>query len=147
MGTTRSGFTLIEMMTAITVMGTAAAMAFPQVAVTVSHARVNQAATVAAGEFEMASSLADRQRKPVRITVDPSYKTIVIADRSTGAILSEKKYGLVSEYRLSRLIGVPAQIDIFPNGTVSGSLRLTMQIDNYVRHVTMTRAGQVRVTP
>jgi hypothetical protein len=43
--------------------------------------------------------------------------------------------------------GSPTTIDLFPNGTVSQSLTLTFTLDGYTRHVTMTRAGQVRVTP
>ena len=42
---TRGGYTVIEMIMALCVAGTAAAMAIPKVSQTVSHTRVNQAAS------------------------------------------------------------------------------------------------------
>jgi prepilin-type N-terminal cleavage/methylation domain-containing protein len=147
MRTTRAGFTLIEIMMVVTVAGTAAVMAFPKVAQTVNHSRVNQAATIVAGDLELASSLADRQRKPVRITISNAAKTVTVTDRASGNVLSKKAYGITSEYHLTTVSGSPTTIDLFPNGTVSQSLTLTFTLDGYTRHVTMTRAGQVRVTP
>jgi Tfp pilus assembly protein FimT len=141
----RAGYTVIEMMMAFTVAATGVAMAVPKVGYTVSHMRVNSAANVAAAELELAASLAERQRTPVRLTIDPAARTISVTDRAAGAVLAKRAFGMQSEYDLTVLGGAPLQVDLFPNGTTSQALTLTLGINGYARTVTMTRAGQVRV--
>jgi prepilin-type N-terminal cleavage/methylation domain-containing protein len=145
MRTTHRGYTLVEMVMALTVAATAAAMAIPQVSRTVSHTRVNSAAALIVGQMERSVALAARQRKPVRITINSATKTVAVIDRATGTVLSSDKFSLTSEYHLNTLTGSPAQIDIYPNGTLSGSLTLTLGIADYSRQVTVSRAGQVRL--
>jgi len=108
--------------------------------------RVDQAAEVAAGDLSLALSLADREHKPVRITIDPALRTISVTDRG-GAILSKRAYGSTSEFTLTTLAGAPATIDLYPNGTSSGPITVTLGVLGFSRQVTMTRAGMVRVVP
>jgi len=143
----RSGFTLLETMAVLTIAGTTMTMAFPEVARTITHTRVNQAATVAAGDFELAASLADRQRKPVRVTIDASNGTLTIADRASGTILAKRLFGPTTDFKLERISGSPSQVDLFPNGTASQSATITLSLSGYARVVTVSRAGQVRLTP
>jgi prepilin-type N-terminal cleavage/methylation domain-containing protein len=147
MRSTRSGFTLIETMAVLTIAGTAMTMAFPEVVRAVSHARVNQAAAVAAGDFELAASLADRQRRPVRVTIDPVARTMTFTDRNSGTVLAQRPFGSTTDFKLERLISAPAQVDLFPNGTASQATVVTLALAGYARHITISRAGQVRVTP
>ena len=143
----RHGFTLIETMAVLTIAGTTSAMAFPEVVRAVSHARVNQAAIVAAGDFELASSLADRQRRPVRITIDATARTLTVTDRNSGVVLAKRLFGPTTDFKIESLAASPAQVDVFPNGTTSAAMRVTVGLAGYERHITVSRAGQVRVIP
>jgi hypothetical protein len=105
------------------------------------------AASVISGELEMASSLADRERKPVRVTIDPTLFTVTTTDRAAGTQLSKKPFGLTSEYHLTTLSGTVNQFDLFPNGTVSQAVTITFGLGGYNRQITMSRAAQVRLVP
>ena len=140
----RAGYTFFEMLMAFTVAATGVAMAAPKISSLVSHMRVDQAAEVTAGDLSLAASLADREHKPVRVTIDAVNHTVSVTDRG-GAILSKRAYGMTSEYDLTQLSGSPASIDLFPNGTTSQALTLTLGINGFTRHVVMTRAGLVHV--
>jgi prepilin-type N-terminal cleavage/methylation domain-containing protein len=147
MGTTRAGFTLVELMVVIVISAIASLMAFPQFTRQVNHSRVIQAASVISGDLEMASSMADRERKPVRVTIDPTLMTLTVTDRAAGTQLSKKTFGLNSEYHLTTLNGSTNQFDIFPNGTVSQAVTITFGLGGYNRQITMSRAAQVRLVP
>jgi prepilin-type N-terminal cleavage/methylation domain-containing protein len=146
MRTIRTGFTLIETMAVLTIAGTAMGMAFPEVVRAVSHARVNQAASVAAGDFELAASLADRQRRPVRITFDAVARAVTFTDRNSGTVLARRLYGATTDFKLEQLTAAPAQVDLFPNGSASQATVVTLGLAGYARYITISRAGQVRVT-
>src|SRR5262249_35406129 len=98
------GYTGIEMGLAFTIAPTGIAMAAPKITDTVSHMRVDQAAEVAAGDLALAASMADREHKPVRITIDAVARTISVTERG-GAILAKRAFGLTSEYDLTALTG------------------------------------------
>jgi Tfp pilus assembly protein FimT len=142
---TRAGYTVIEMVMAFTVAATGVAMSVPKVSYAVSHMRVNQAASVAAADLELAASLAERQRTPVRLTINPAARTVSVTDRASGAVLAKRAFGLNTEYNLTVLASLPAAVDLYPNGTTSQPIVLALGINGYTRIVTMTRAGQVRV--
>ena len=144
MRTDRAGYTVIEMVMAFTVAATGIAMSAPKISSSVSHMRVDQAAEVAAGDLALAASLADREHKPVRVTIDAAAQTISVTERG-GAILAKHAFGQASEYDLTALSGSPAQVDLFPNGTASQPITLTLGINGFTRQVVMTRAGLVHV--
>lgn len=119
----------------------------PMVSRQVSHSRVNNAAQVIAGDLEQALSLAARQRRPVRVTVDPAQRSLLIADRASGQTIGRRQYGPATDYKLETLDAAPATIDILPHGVATSAATLTVAIGGYSRRVTLTRAGQVRVQP
>jgi hypothetical protein len=43
------------------------------------------------------------------------------------------------------LLSVPGQVDFYPNGIASDSMRITIRSGGQTRIVRMTRAGQVRI--
>jgi len=137
------GYTIIEMLMAVCVAGTAAAMAIPKVAQTVNHTRVNQAAQVVQADLERAASLAARERKPIRLSF--SSLQLTVNDRNAATQLWREALGSKTEYKLTTFSGNPSQVDIYPNGTLSQALTLTMGVTGYTKTVTMSLAGQVRV--
>ena len=139
------GFTLFEMLTAIAIAGIMTALALPEVGRIVAHSRVNQATSVVAADLELAFSLAARQRRPVRITIDDATRSYTFTDRATAAVLARRVYDMNSEYKLSALSGSVASVDVFPTGVASGPDTITVRVGNYSRRVAMSRTGQVRV--
>jgi prepilin-type N-terminal cleavage/methylation domain-containing protein len=143
----RFGFTLIEMLIVLAVLAILAGALAPVVARRISHSRVNGAAQVLAGDLEMALSLAARQRRPVRVTVDAAQRSVLIADRASGQTISRHAYGPATEHKVETLSSSPASIDILPHGVATSAATLTVGIGGYSRRVTLTRAGHVRLQP
>lgn len=143
----RAGFTLVEALIAIAILGILIGALTPVVSRQITHGRVNNAAQTVAADLESALSLAGRQRRPVRLTVDPAQRSIVIADRSSGQVIVQHGYGPQSEYKLEALSSAPAVVDILPQGRATSAATVTVRTGAYSRQVTMTRAGVVRVQP
>jgi prepilin-type N-terminal cleavage/methylation domain-containing protein len=143
----RAGFTLVEALLAIVVLGILAGALAPVVSRQISHSRVNNAAQTLAADLEHALSLAGRQRAPVRVTVDPAQRLVVITDRATGTVITRRPYGAASEFKVESLTASPASLDLLPQGMATSAATLTVGIGSYSRQVTLTRAGLIRVVP
>lgn len=141
----RAGFSLIEMLVTVAMLAIMVGMAAPKVSADISHSRVNGAARVVAGDLEQALSLAGRQRRPVRVIVDPSRKEIQLVDRVNGTLISRRALGDVSEYKLYSVSGSPATVDLLPQGVATAPTVVILSAGGYSRRVTMTRGGHVRV--
>ena len=143
----RAGFSLIEMMVTVSMLGIMVGMVAPNVSRDISHSRVNGAARVVAADLEQALSMAGRQRRPVRVVIDGSAKEIQLIDRVSGNLISRRPFGDVSEYKLYSIAGSPATVDLLPHGVATASTIVTLSAGGYSRTVTMTRGGHVRVSP
>jgi type II secretory pathway pseudopilin PulG len=143
----RAAFTLVEALLAIVILGILVGALSPVVSRQISHGRVNNAVQTLAADLESALSLAGRQRSPVRVTVDPAQRAVVIANRATGAVITRRSYGPDSEFKVETLSSSPAATDLLPQGTATSAATLTVGIGSYSRQVTLSRAGLVRVQP
>jgi prepilin-type N-terminal cleavage/methylation domain-containing protein len=141
------GFTLIEVLVALAIITIMAGALAPMVARQISHSRVNGAAQATVGELEMAVSLAARQRRPVRVSVDGTTKSLLIADRASGQMIGRRAYGSQTEHKLETLSMSPASFDILPHGVATSAATVTVAIGSYSRRVTVSRAGHVRLQP
>ena len=143
----RAGFSLIEMLLTVSMLGIMIGMAAPKVSKDISHSRVNKAAQIVAGDLQQALSLAGRQRRPVRVVVDGSAKEIQLIDRVSGRLISRRNLGDVSEFKLYSVAGSPSTVDVLPHGVATATTIVTLSAGDYSRSVTMTRGGHVRVSP
>jgi len=141
-----SGFTLLEVIVALLIIGVLAAAAMPAVARAISHAGVTNAASVVAGDIEGAFSLAARQRKPVRIVFVGSTRSYTIRDRATGNVLRTRILDESFDVHVSSLTASAASVDVFPNGLSSGPVVVTLASQGHSLNVSATRAGQVRIS-
>ena len=145
---TRHGFSMMEMLVVIVILGVLSAMVGPAMSTVVRHNRVNRSATLIAADLQNAFAVAARQREPVRIQADANTRSYVFVDRKTGAILRIRTfYGDTSEYRLTRLTFTPSTIDVFPSGVSSAPLVVDLANGNYTRQVTASTAGFIRTLP
>ena len=141
----QSGFTLIETIIVLVVIAMMASVVAPKVNSAIGHSRVNNSASVIAGDLQLAFSLASRQRTPVRITVNPSGTSYTITKRD-GTVIKQRSLGAGADLHVSTMSATVSTLDVFPNGFASGPISITVGMNGYEQTISMTRAGQVRVT-
>lgn len=143
----RLGFSMIELIVIVGIIGIMATIAGPAIARIVRHQRVNRATTVITSDLQNAFAVAARQREPVRIQADNANRSYQFIDRKTGTVLRIRTfYGDTSEYKLSALNFAPATLDVFPSGISSAPLTVDLGNGDYVKQITASTAGFVRVS-
>jgi prepilin-type N-terminal cleavage/methylation domain-containing protein len=140
----RRGFTLAEMIMTLSMASIVLAIVVRPAASFVDHTHANRAAIVVAGDFDLARSIAVRQREPVRIAFDSLTMTYTISTRGSGTVLKQRVLGVASDYKLTTARFSPASIDVFPSGVSSSALTVTLGGAGFIRTVTMSRVGMVR---
>lgn len=142
----RQGFTVLELIAVVVILGIMASFAGPAFSRIVRHQRVNRAATVIATDLQNAFAVAARQRQPVRIQADANTRSYQFIDRKTQAVLRIRTfYGDTSEYHLSKLVFTPATIDVFPSGISSAAIVIDLANGDYAKQITASTAGFIRI--
>jgi type II secretion system protein H len=141
----RNGFSMLEMLVVMIIIGVLVMMIVPKMGRVMRHERVNRAAQVIVADLQNGFAMAGRQRAPVRLTFTPSTKTYVFSDRATGTVFQTRIMDSRSEYALSTLSATPTTIDVLPNGIGSTSFSITVAQGDYSRTVTASSAGFVRL--
>jgi len=143
----RRGFSIIELMAVVSIIGVLAMMVGPAMSRIVRHQRANRAATVIAADLQNAFAVAARQRQPVRIQADAATRSYQFIDRKTNAVLRIRTfYGDTSEYRLTNLVFTPATIDVFPSGISSSAITVDLANGDYSKKISASTAGFIRVS-
>jgi type II secretion system protein H len=140
------GFSLIEVLVVVVILGIMAGIAGPAMSVMVRHNRVNRATMVITSDLQNAFAVAARQRQPVQIQADSVNRSYQFVDRKTGAVLRIRTfYGDNSEYLLNSLVFTPSTIDVFPNGVSSAPLTVKLANGDYSKQIKASTAGFVRI--
>lgn len=144
----RPGFSMLEMLVVIIILGILVIIAIPRIATMIRHERVNRAAQVVAQDLQNGFAMAGRQRAPVRITFYPETQRYVFTDRATGNVLQTRLLSQGSDFSIKQMTVTPGnQVDVLPNGIGSVSFVVTLANGDYSRKVTASSAGFVRMTP
>lgn len=141
----RSGFSMIEMLLVLIIVGILASITIPRFSRAMRHERVNRAAQVLVADLQNGFAMAGRQRAPVRLTFTPDTKTYVFSDRATGTVFQTRIMDKRSEYALTTMTADPTTVDVLPNGIGSTALTVTVAQGDYSRSVTASSAGFVRL--
>ncbi|MDE3052452.1 MAG: prepilin-type N-terminal cleavage/methylation domain-containing protein [Gemmatimonadota bacterium] len=144
----RSGFTLIEMIVAVTMLAIIMGVSVGRISAIISRQRVNRAAIALSNDIESAFSLATRDRKPVRIAFDSTGLQFSVSDVATGTVFrrtSLANFNLqASNVSLSR-----QSVRIYPVGLATDSLSITIAATiggtTYSQQVRMGRGGLVQI--
>ncbi|HEY4734937.1 MAG TPA: prepilin-type N-terminal cleavage/methylation domain-containing protein [Gemmatimonadaceae bacterium] len=143
----RPGFSMVEILVVVGIVGILATMAGPAMSRVVRHQRTNRAAMVITADLQNAFAVAARQRQPVRIQADEVSRSYQFVDRKTGSVLRIRTfYGDTSEYRLTKLKFTPATIDVFPSGISSAAVTVDLANGDYSRQIKASTAGFIRVS-
>lgn len=140
-----TGFTAIEMMIVVTLIGIAAATIMPRISRIVAESRIRTLQQSVGSDLEQAFALAVREHKPVVVSYSPSTQMLSVTDRASGTILKSRYLGQVGDASSTATTVTPATgMTIFPAGLSSSPLTVTVSNGTYTRTVLVTRVGQVR---
>jgi prepilin-type N-terminal cleavage/methylation domain-containing protein len=139
------GYTIIELLLVMIIIGVIAGITYVRMAPTLERARVRGAANILSGDLQYAQVMAARQRLPVVIAIDAVALTYQIADRA-GTVFRTRNFGAAGEFPLTELTATPASLEVFPNGVAAQGATYTIGAGAYRRQITLSRAGQIRVT-
>jgi type II secretion system protein H len=143
----RFGFSIIELIAVVAILGIMASIVGPAMSRIVRHNRVNRATTVIASDLQNAFAVAARQRQPVRIQADNVSRSYQFVDRASGVVLRIRTfYGDTSEYKLDKLIFNNPTVDVFPSGVSSLPIQIDLANGDYSKQIKVSTAGFVRVT-
>ena len=143
----RRGFTIMEVLVVLGIIGILATMVGPAMSRIVRHQRTNRAAMVITADLQNAFAVAARQRQPVRIQADAASRSYQFIDRKTGSVLRIRTfYGDTSEYKLTKLEFNPTTIDVFPSGISSAPVTIDLANGDYNKPIKASTAGFIRVT-
>jgi prepilin-type N-terminal cleavage/methylation domain-containing protein len=142
--TTRGGFTAIEMVIAMVIIGLMAAAIMPRISRIVAEERIRKLQGAVATDLELAFALANRERKPVTVTYSTSTQVLAITDRATSTVLKTRYLGQSQSFSTTAVTFSPSGgITIFPAGLATAALTVTVSNGNFTRTIAVTRAGLV----
>jgi prepilin-type N-terminal cleavage/methylation domain-containing protein len=147
MRTTRRGFTTIELMLTLVVVGILATMAMAKVGATISRSKVDRAATIVAADLESAFSTGGRLRQPLVLQCDCTNRTYRLNDAlNGGALRMQRDLGPESPYTVTTMTFTPDSVTILPPGRLSSRIRVNITVAGQQRQISMSSAGFVRIT-
>src|SRR5215472_13214087 len=132
----RSGFTVLEMMVVLVLVGITTAIALGRIQKLMIMNRIQRAATAAQNDLEAAFAIAGRDRQPIEIQWSTATMSLGVTDR-TGTTpfrhtaLGMGGYGLrTRDVRFSRTL-----LEVYPNGLAEDTLNITITRSGITKHV------------
>lgn len=144
----RLGFTLIEVLVVIVIIGILVTIAGTSVSKQLTRDRVIRAATVVEGMLVDATQLAVRRRVPICVTQDGNI--LQLRERSAGSTCSTapvakmRGFGQGSDMEATLTLNPAAGITIFPNGRANSDLSVTVTGNGAQFVIRRTATGIVR---
>lgn len=142
----RAGFSLLELMVVVMIMGVVGTMSAGQVHKLIIQQRITRAASAVQNDLESAFSTAGRNRRPVQIAWNSTTQQLEIKDRAgtntyRHTNLGRDPYGFTpSAVSVSR-----SSVEVYPTGLANDTLVVTMSLENITKKVRMSRAGMIQI--
>lgn len=144
-----SGFTLVEVLITCTLIGIVALMTIPRFATIEGEQNVSRASQAVANDLQVAVSIAQRDRQPIRIRWKTDSLRLTITNRAMTTTYRQLQIGGSNGFSLksSQIAVYPTSnyVEVYPNGLASDSIAITFTASTgYSKRVRMTRAGLVQ---
>jgi prepilin-type N-terminal cleavage/methylation domain-containing protein len=144
----RRGFSLLELMIVICMIGLISLMAFGRTSSMITQWRVGRAAQAYGEELQAAFAIVGRNRKPMTIFFNSATMELQLKDRA-GVIYRRRSFGKESPYMLEagNVTMYPATktLEVYPPGLAADSLSVTISRNGKLRRIRMLRGGLVQV--
>lgn len=146
----RQGFTLVELLIVLALVGIVASIAIRSVGDTIRRDRVQKAVAILSTDIEQAFAIAASQRTPVRLLFDSARKSFAVASRSDTTFKYRTRQFATGDLALDYMSSSSASLDVLPSGLSADTLRVILGIysrngSTYDRTLLMTRGGMVRI--
>ena len=142
----RPGFSMIELLIVISMIGLISIMAFGRTSSMMTQWRVSRAAQAYGEELQSAFAIVGRNRTPIMVVLDKTTMEIRMRDRA-GVIYRRRNLGPGSAYKLDA-IDISASrdsVEVFPPGLAADSMTVTISRNGKFRRVRMLRGGLVQI--
>jgi prepilin-type N-terminal cleavage/methylation domain-containing protein len=142
----RRGFTLLEVLVVIVIVGVVTGLSMSRFSKYLAHERVAKAAVGIANDISTAFAIPGRIRRPVRIRVDTSAMALMVTDRAQSTTYRQTAFG--SRYNLTgtSVTYYPSTaLEVYPNGIASDTMLITLSSNGYTRRVRVSKGGTVQV--
>lgn len=142
----RRGFTLLEVMIALSVVAIMTAAAVPRVRSILMRQTVDRTAQMTAADMRAAFTSAARGRIPVRITVPSTGAGYLITNVATSDTIIRRDFSS-GDVTVRSITGSTVMVDVFPNGMAASPDTVTVSGTGYSRKLAISRVGFVRILP
>lgn len=143
----RPGFTMIEALVVITLMGIAVLIAMPAIGRSVAKTRVQRASAAMATDLKTAFAISAQQRRPLRVIVGETERVFSVKSRTGDTTYLQTYYDGSTDLVLGQISAEPDTLLIYPSGLASGSITVNMQTTAANRRaITASRTGLVRIS-
>lgn len=140
-----AGYTLLEMVVVITLLGILTGITYVRLGPALTEAKVRSAASLMATDLQQAQMLSVRLREPVVFDVNAGALRYTLRNRAADTVYAERVFGPGTEHTVDEFTASPAIIEFFPNGIASANATYVVGFQGYRRQVTITQAGQLRI--
>ena len=142
----RRGFTLIEVLVSVGLIGIALYISVPRFARLRDQSRVQRAAQTMQAEVQQAFAIAGRNRVPIKLTWNSSALQLQVTNLAESAIYRRAGVGVGSGFGLnaSNVSVTPPSLTVFPNGLANDSLVIVVSRSGYTATVRVARSGMLR---
>lgn len=141
----RRGFSLIEILVSVGLVGIALYISMPRVARLRDQSRVQRAAQALQAEVQQAFAIAGRNRVPIRLTWNSSALQLQITNLAGNTVFRRRGVGTGSfGLNASNVTMTPSTLTVFPNGLANDSLVITVSRSGFSRTVRVARSGMIR---
>src|SRR6185503_4472623 len=143
----RRGFSLIEVLLVLTLIGIAAAVSLPKVSRITSQNRIQRAAQARQLEVQQAYAISGRNRAPIKINWNSTTLQVETTNLAASTVYRRLSLGAGGGYGLisSEISVVPTTLTVFPNGLANDTLVFSLSRNGYSRRIWVSKSGMVRV--